>query len=50
MNDIDRAAARSRIRTATDIYAECMRTGDWPGYPDVTVVDMPVWYRIQNGV
>lgn len=31
--------------TAIDLYAECSRTGVWPGYPadDIPVVDMPRW-------
>lgn len=49
LSDGDRAIGRGRNRRAIDLYAECKSTGHWPGYDDVTVVDLPAWYRIQNG-
>lgn len=33
-------------RRAIDIYAECERTGIWPGYvDDVALASLPVWYE-----
>lgn len=49
LHDDDRAIGRARNRTAIDTYTHCKKTGVWPGYDDVTVVDLPAWYRIQNG-
>jgi hypothetical protein len=49
LHDDDRWVARQRIRRATDLFHQCTTTNHWPGYDDVTVVEMPVWYRIQNG-
>lgn len=49
LHDDDRRLGHVLNRQAIHTYAECKRTGDWPGYPDVTVVELPGWYRIQNG-
>ena len=36
--------AAARNRRAIEIYADCQRTGRWPGYgDDVTTVPLPVW-------
>lgn len=36
-------------RKALDIYAECERTGHWPGYSsDVELVSLPRWYEMQH--
>lgn len=37
---------RALNRQAIDIYAECNRTGHWPGYvDDVALVSLPYWYE-----
>lgn len=44
---------RALNRRAIEIYAECTRTGDWPGYAnDVELVGVPGWYayRYEEGV
>jgi hypothetical protein len=48
--DDDRRLGHVLNHQAIRIYAECKRTGNWPGYPDVTVVELPGWYRARNGV
>lgn len=36
-------------RRAIDTYADCTRTGHWPGYSDdVIAVDLPRWYETQT--
>lgn len=49
LHDQDRHLGHVLNRQAIHTYAECKRTGDWPGYPDVNVVELPGWYRNQNG-
>ena len=35
---------RLRMRQAIDLYAACVASGEWPGYPDESVeVDVPFW-------
>ena len=35
---------RLRMRKAIDLYAACVASGEWPGYPDESVeVDVPFW-------
>jgi hypothetical protein len=34
---------RDLNRQAIDLYAECERTGRWPGYDDVTLISLPGW-------
>ncbi|BDZ40790.1 hypothetical protein GCM10025865_00890 [Paraoerskovia sediminicola] len=36
--------AADRVRQAIDLYAECQRTGEWPGYSGITPVGAPGWY------
>lgn len=39
-----RDRGRRRARRAREIYAECLRTGQWPGHPDdVQFVNVPNW-------
>ena len=36
---------------AIDIWGECMRTGEWPGYPaGGHVAEMPAWMRVRGEV
>ncbi|WP_320069629.1 PD-(D/E)XK nuclease-like domain-containing protein [Micromonospora sp. RTGN7] len=38
------AAGRWVNDQALDVFAECTRTGDWPGYPaDITTISLPPW-------
>ncbi|MEV5629147.1 PD-(D/E)XK nuclease-like domain-containing protein [Micromonospora tulbaghiae] len=40
----DVAAGHARNRKAIAKYAECQRTGVWPGYPaDITTISLPAW-------
>lgn len=44
---------RKQYKEGARIYAECMRTNNWPGYPEIlTEIDLPNWfyYREQNNV
>jgi exodeoxyribonuclease VIII len=35
---------RMRYKRALATFAECMKSGVWPGYPDDTIeADLPVW-------
>jgi exodeoxyribonuclease VIII len=44
LDDNSMAAGRRQYRRALDTYAECMRTGVWPGYGnDVKTVSLPAW-------
>ena len=37
---------RIRNKEACDIYAECKKSGRWPGYSDdVETVALPVWFE-----
>lgn len=41
---------RSLNRRAINVYAECERTGIWPGYADdVALVSLPFWYEREYG-
>ncbi|MDQ8040605.1 PD-(D/E)XK nuclease-like domain-containing protein [Cellulosimicrobium sp. XJ-DQ-B-000] len=40
------ALGRRQIRKAVATFAECQRTGHWPGYTDeVALVSLPTWYQ-----
>jgi hypothetical protein len=42
---------RKRARDARNIYAECLATGDWPGYsPKVETADVPYYYLIDDSL
>ena len=44
-------AGRKAYRKALQIYAECVKTGVWPGWPDrVDIVTMPQWALNKAGV
>lgn len=49
LHDDDRRLGHVLNQQAIHTYADCKSSGIWPGYPDVTVVELPVWYRIRNG-
>jgi hypothetical protein len=39
---------RNLMRNAINIYADCTRTGEWPGYtPEVQTVSLPPWFLRQ---
>ena len=45
----DIARARALNRKAIDLYAECRRTGIWPGYGDgIHTIDIPAYQRIRE--
>ena len=40
---------RARNREAVGIYAECVRTGVWPGYgDDIPLIPLPAWAETQH--
>lgn len=40
-------AARRENRRLLNLYAECKRTGQWPGYaPQISLINLPRWARI----
>ncbi|WP_228368211.1 PD-(D/E)XK nuclease-like domain-containing protein, partial [Klebsiella pneumoniae] len=40
---------RAKYRASLNTYAECKRTGVWPGYGDkVQTISLPQWYMRQN--
>lgn len=42
------AAARAECARLTALYAECMRSGHWPGYnQDINLINLPAWARMQ---
>ena len=42
---------RRRVRDALNRWAECERTGIWPGYPELPQpLDLPRWAYLQEGV
>lgn len=43
-------AGRKSYRRALDTYADCVKTGYWPGYQDVQMLDLPVWALRNEGV
>ena len=41
-------AARRENRRLLDLYAECKRTGVWPGYaPGISLIQLPAWAQRQ---
>lgn len=41
--------AKARMDRAVRIYAECMETDTWPGYPgDVNYLSLPLWFIREN--
>jgi hypothetical protein len=48
LDDEAEAIGAREMRQAIDIYAECMETGDWPGYStEIEQVSLPRWYTRQ---
>ncbi len=46
LTDVDLAIGRFQNRVAVATYAECTRSGVWPGYGDhVHMVGLPAWFR-----
>lgn len=42
-------AARRECRRLTDLYAECLSTGRWPGYGSgVQLINLPRWANLEN--
>lgn len=50
LDDDSVALGRAKYRNSLDRYAECRRTGEWPGYSDgsVQVISLPKWHMNQN--
>ncbi len=50
LDDLSEAIGRAKYRKSLDTYAECKRTGVWPGYSDgsVQVISLPQWHMKQN--
>jgi len=48
MDDEAIEEGRARWRALLDLYADCKKSGHWPGYPDgIEVVNIPQWaYRL----
>jgi hypothetical protein len=45
LHPLARRVATVEIRKAIDVYRECTRTGQWPGYvDDVTLIELPEWH------
>lgn len=44
LNDESMHLGLREYRSHLETYAECLRTGKWPGYPDkIQVLDLPAW-------
>ena len=44
LDDLGKAAGRDLYRRDLGTYAECMRTGVWPGYGDkIEIINLPAW-------
>lgn len=44
LSEGDLEVARRKVRTAIDMWNECLRTGKWPGYPQhVVPIQLPPW-------
>ncbi len=44
LDDVVLDKARAKNRQLLDLYAECKRTGDWPGYPtEIQPITLPAW-------
>jgi len=42
-------AARRENRRLLGLYAECKRTGQWPGYASaITLIQLPRWANLEN--
>lgn len=45
------AAGRMAYRKALNLYAECLKSGRWEGYPQtVKMIGLPDWYLRKNGI
>lgn len=46
LTDEDLEAGRAKYKNDLSIYAECMKTGNWPGYgSEVQLLALPHWYN-----
>jgi hypothetical protein len=50
LDDESEALGRAKYRSALNTYAECVRTGIWPGYSDGSVqrISLPQWHLKQH--
>jgi hypothetical protein len=49
LDDDSREIARALMRQLLDTYAECTRTGVWPGYSDaIELISLPRWRRLSS--
>ena len=49
LDDAAVALGRAKYRASLDTYAECQRTGEWPGYGSgVQMISLPAWHINQN--
>lgn len=47
LDDLAKTTGRDLYRRDLDVYAECMRTGVWPGYSDqIQIINLPAWALI----
>jgi hypothetical protein len=47
LDDEAMQAARAEIRRLMSIYAECKRSGQWPGYPSaIASISLPKWAQV----
>ena len=51
LDDYALAVGRARVDEACATFAECTRTGQWPGYPEeIEYVTAPTWLATQYGM
>jgi hypothetical protein len=43
LNEFDLRLGSARNREAIRIYRECTESGDWPGYPEISRIELPAW-------
>lgn len=49
LDTIYQSMGKAKAQRAREVYAECMASGIWPGYPtDVQLVAPPVWAAMQH--
>lgn len=48
LTPVDLQLGAARNRRAIQIYRECLESGEWPAYPEVSHIEMPAWAQIND--
>ena len=48
LTEFDLRLGSARNRRAIEVYRECMESGEWPAYPEISYIELPAWASNQD--